>query len=72
MTQISGVPKRNGRRRGILLAATGGALGAGAFAFTDDVKHGYAAAERTGRVVSTLAVCMNEWVMMPFRTEEIG
>lgn len=44
----------------MLLAAGGGTLGAGAFAFSDDVKHGYAAVERTGRVMSTLAVCMNE------------
>ena len=44
----------------MLLATGGGTLGAAAFAFSDDVKHGYAAAARTGRVVSTLAVCMNE------------
>jgi aarF domain-containing kinase len=41
-------------------AATGGALGAAVFAFSDDIKHGYAAAERTGRVMTALAVCVNE------------
>jgi aarF domain-containing kinase len=50
-------PKRRGR---VLLAATGGALGLGAISFTDDVKHAYEAVERTGRVVSTLALCINE------------
>jgi len=29
-------------------------------AFTDDVKHAYGAIERSGRVASTLAVCINE------------
>ena len=44
----------------MLVAAAGGALGVTAVAFTDDVRHAYEAAERTGRVVSTLAVCINE------------
>ncbi len=26
----------------------------------DDVKHGYGAVERTGRVASTLVLCINE------------
>jgi aarF domain-containing kinase len=51
-------PRRRGR---VLLAATGGALGLGAISFTDDVKHAYEAVERTGRVVSTLALCINEY-----------
>jgi aarF domain-containing kinase len=49
--------KKRGR---VLVAAAGGALGVTAVAFTDDVRHAYEAAERTGRVVSTLAVCINE------------
>jgi aarF domain-containing kinase len=53
----SAKPKRSGR---VLVAAAGGALGVTAVAFTDDVKHAYEAVERTGRVVSTLAVCINE------------
>jgi len=43
----------------IAAAATGG-IGATALAFGDDVKHAYEAMERTGRVISTLAVCINE------------
>lgn len=35
-------------------------LGAGAFAFSDNVQHIYGAARRSGRVVGTLAVCINE------------
>lgn len=46
----------------VTYAAAGvGTVGAGALFFTDEIKHGYAAAERTGRVVSTLAVCINEY-----------
>lgn len=36
----------------------------GAIAFTDDIKHGYKAVERAGRVLGTLAVCINEYVFM--------
>ena len=60
VTQNAKPVRKNGRRRAVLLATGGGTLGAAGFAFSDDVKHGYAAAERTGRLVSTLAVCMNE------------
>lgn len=49
--------RKNGR---ILLAAGTGALGATAAVFTDDAKHLYGAVERSGRVASTLAVCINE------------
>ena len=50
-------PKKTGR---IILAATTGTLGITALAFSDDVKHSYKAVERTGRVVGTLFVCINE------------
>jgi len=53
----SAKPKRNGR---VIVAAAGGALGVTGVAFTDDIRHAYEAVERTGRVVSTLAVCINE------------
>jgi aarF domain-containing kinase len=53
----SKTPRRKGR---VVLAAAGGALGVTALAFTDDVKHAYGAIERSGRVASTLAVCINE------------
>lgn len=55
------VPKPK-RRRNLVLAAAGGATGIGALAFTDDIRHSYQAVERTGRVVGTLAVCINEYV----------
>jgi aarF domain-containing kinase len=55
----AGRSRRSPNRR-VLLAAATVALGATAAAFTDDVKHAYNAVERTGRVVSTLAVCINE------------
>jgi aarF domain-containing kinase len=51
-----------------VIAAAAGSAGLGALAFTDDLKHGYKAMERTGRVMGTLAVCINEYV---FRTKAI-
>lgn len=47
-------------RRGLKYAVVGAALGAGALAFSDEIKHAYAAAERSGRVFAALAVCVNE------------
>ncbi|KAJ5812272.1 hypothetical protein N7474_008573 [Penicillium riverlandense] len=38
-----------------------GLLGLGALAFSDQAKHAYRAAERSGRVVGTLAVCINDY-----------
>ncbi|KAK2056671.1 ABC1 family protein [Colletotrichum caudatum] len=57
-------PKNGGGRKGgrvWLLASGGGAAAAGALAFTDDIKHGYEAAERAGRVAAALAVCINDY-----------
>ena len=53
-----------GQKKGgkILFAAAGGALGVSALAFGDDVRHAYEAAERSGRVASTLFVNINEFV----------
>ncbi|KAL6234220.1 hypothetical protein BDW75DRAFT_213045 [Aspergillus navahoensis] len=39
----------------------GGTIIIGAVAFSDDVRHIYHAAARTGRVVGTLAVCINDY-----------
>ena len=47
-----------------MLAAAAGSTGLGALAFTDEFKHGYKALERTGRVMGTLAVCINEYVLI--------
>ena len=47
-------------RRALQYATAGGTLGVAALAFSDDIKHGYIAAERTGRVMTTFAVCINE------------
>lgn len=51
---------KGSRRRVIRIAAAGGAVGTATLAFSDDIKHAYAAAARTGRVVVALAVCINE------------
>jgi aarF domain-containing kinase len=53
--------ERPRRKHQVLLAAAAtGTIGATALAFGDDVKHAYEATERTGRVITTLAVCINE------------
>lgn len=52
--------KSTRKRRAIQVAAAGGTLGVALFGFTDDIKHFYAGAQRSARVVSTLAVCINE------------
>ncbi|CAJ2502239.1 Uu.00g096330.m01.CDS01 [Anthostomella pinea] len=45
----------------ILTATATGAAGAGVLAFTDDIKYGYEATERAGRVATTLAICINDY-----------
>lgn len=51
---------RSKRRRRVILAATGGTVLAGAVALNDNAKHAATAVQRTSRVLSTLAVCINE------------
>ncbi|KAI9883944.1 MAG: Cytochrome b-c1 complex subunit 7 [Watsoniomyces obsoletus] len=52
----------NGRKQRMLLAATtAGVIGGTALAFVDDIRHGYAATTRAGRVASTLAICINDY-----------
>lgn len=59
-TKAKAPPRPRGAR--IIALAAVGTAGAGAFAVTDSARHGYEAVERTGRVVSALALCMNEYV----------
>ncbi|TVY26681.1 ABC1 family protein MCP2-like protein [Lachnellula hyalina] len=55
-----GRPQR--RKRQVLLAAAAtGTIGATALAFSDDVRHAVQGMERTGRVITTLAVCVNDY-----------
>ncbi|TVY50037.1 ABC1 family protein-like protein [Lachnellula occidentalis] len=50
------------RKRQVLLAAAAtGTIGATALAFSDDVKHVVKGMERTGRVITTLGVCVNDY-----------
>ncbi|EXJ85306.1 Atypical/ABC1/ABC1-B protein kinase [Capronia epimyces CBS 606.96] len=48
-------------RRAVAWAAAGSGLGASLLFFSDDIRHGWLAAERTGRVVTALAVCINDY-----------
>ncbi|TVY51322.1 ABC1 family protein MCP2-like [Lachnellula cervina] len=50
------------RKRQVLLAvAATGTVGVTALAFGDDVRHAVQGMERTGRVITTLAVCVNDY-----------
>ncbi|KAM5455722.1 hypothetical protein MaudCBS49596_001623 [Microsporum audouinii] len=53
--------KVKGSRKGFILAAATGTLGGTLLFFYDDVKHAYRAAERTGRVVAGLLICINDY-----------
>lgn len=59
-SHANGGAKSGPNARLILFASTGAAAGTAALAFTDEIKNSYEAAERTGRVVAALAVCINE------------
>ncbi|KAI2627339.1 ABC1-domain-containing protein [Hypomontagnella submonticulosa] len=54
-------PKAPKTRVAILTAAATAATGAGVLAFTDDIKSGYEATERAGRVATALAICINDY-----------
>lgn len=45
----------------MLLAATGAAAGAVFLSAGDDIKNGYLAIERTGRVATALVLCINDY-----------
>ncbi|KAL4906436.1 hypothetical protein BDW74DRAFT_150350 [Aspergillus multicolor] len=53
-------PGQSGRKW-VKYGIIGGTIVVGAFAFFDEVRHAYRAAARTGRVVGTLAVCINDY-----------
>ncbi|KAJ2980833.1 hypothetical protein NUW58_g6842 [Xylaria curta] len=60
----SGSPRRSPRTRAraaVLTATAAGAAGAVVLAFTDDIKYGYDVTERTGRVATALALCINDY-----------
>ncbi|KAI1332946.1 ABC1 family-domain-containing protein [Xylariaceae sp. FL0255] len=50
-----------GRVTAVLTATATAGVGLGVLAFTDDIKHGYEATERAGRVAATLALCINDY-----------
>lgn len=56
-----GATRPKGRRKVLMASAgTAGLVGVTAVTYQDQVKHGYQAMERTGRVASALALCINE------------
>ena len=65
-------PPRSKRKGRIVFAATTGTLAASAFAFQDNVKHAYKAAERTGRVASALFVNINDYRVTLNMNEKLG
>lgn len=51
---------RKTNNKAVKYGIVGGVLGVGAIVYSDEVQHLYRAVARTGRVVSALAVCINE------------
>ena len=60
-TRTSGPASKRRPRPVVTYAAATGAAGASAFLFTEEIKHAYAATERSARVASTLAICVNDY-----------
>ncbi|KAI0402520.1 ABC1-domain-containing protein [Xylaria palmicola] len=63
-TGSSGSSRHGPRTRvrvAVLTATATAATGAGVLAFTDDIKYGYDVTERTGRVATALALCINDY-----------
>lgn len=63
VTSSEGVKPKPGpsqSKKPIVLLVVLGLLGVGAAVYSEELKHGYGAARRSGRVVGTLAVCINE------------
>lgn len=54
---------QNKRRRRILLASSGLGFTAAAITFNEDAKHAYTAVQRSSRVVTTLFININEYVI---------
>ncbi|MCJ1400784.1 hypothetical protein MMC11_003992 [Xylographa trunciseda] len=50
-----------GRRKAATLVAASGTAGGAVAFFTDDVKYGYGAAERSGRVLTALGISVNDY-----------
>jgi aarF domain-containing kinase len=48
-------------RRILLYASSGAAAGISVLAFSDNIKSGYDTAERSGRVATVLALCINDY-----------
>lgn len=55
-----GQAENNSNNNTIKYVVVGGVLGVGAIVYSDVVQHLYHAVARTGRVVSALAICINE------------
>ncbi|ATZ48914.1 Bcmcp2 [Botrytis cinerea B05.10] len=64
--------QQNGRGNKVIMASAVGGVAATGLAFTDDIRHAYEAVERTGRVVSTLFVCINDYRVTLNHNEKIG
>lgn len=58
--QESSSSSSSSQRRPLKYLIALGVLGVGTIVFYDEIQHAYRAAARSGRVVGTLAVCINE------------
>jgi hypothetical protein len=61
------IGSRTRQRRVLWAAGTASVATVGGFFFQDDIKHVWQATERSSRVVSTLGICINEFVTPTIR-----
>ncbi|KAF2275141.1 ABC1 family protein [Westerdykella ornata] len=59
-TKSTAVPRSKHRRR-IVIAAGAGGIAAAAVIFNDEARHAFTAVQRSGRVLSTLFICINDY-----------
>ncbi|KAB8301098.1 hypothetical protein EYC80_003009 [Monilinia laxa] len=64
--------QHSGKGNKVIMASAVGGVAVTGLAFTDDVRHAYEAVERSGRVVSTLFVCINDYRVTLNHNEKIG
>jgi aarF domain-containing kinase len=64
--EVKIIRNRKPVKRVYLAAASAAGAGVGALVFSDNIKHGYEAAERSGRVLGCLAVNINECAFLVF------
>lgn len=61
VASTASIPKTKKSNKGLVTLAIVGGLGALGYAYKDEIRHGYLAAERSARVVNTLYRCIRDY-----------